>query len=43
MIAYRNALKARRDEFIADSSAEYADADTDEVHTFLDEARREAR
>lgn len=43
VIEYRDALKTRREKFIADSSAEYSDVDTGDVGSILEEARRQAR
>lgn len=40
VLAYREELHARRNRFIAESSEEFADADTDEVAELLAEAKR---
>lgn len=40
VLAYREELRARRNEFITDSSSAHDDADADEVADLLDEARR---
>lgn len=40
VLAYREELHARRNRFIAESSAEFADADTQEVAELLAEAKR---
>lgn len=41
VLAYREELRVRRNQFISDSSAEYEDADTDEAGELLAEARRQ--
>ncbi|MCV7197922.1 helix-turn-helix domain-containing protein [Mycobacterium angelicum] len=40
VLAYREELRARRNRFITESSAEFADADADEVAELLAEAKR---
>jgi excisionase family DNA binding protein len=40
VLAYREELRERRNQFITESSAEYDDADADEVAELLAEARR---
>ncbi|MDD4865924.1 MAG: excisionase family DNA-binding protein [Mycobacterium sp.] len=40
VLAYREELRARRNRFITESSAEFADADGDEVAELLAEAKR---
>ncbi len=41
VLAYREELHDRRNQFITESSAEFADADTDEVADLLAEAKRQ--
>lgn len=41
VLAYREELRARRNQFLTESSAEYDDADADEVSELLAEARRQ--
>ncbi|BBY57795.1 hypothetical protein MSAR_09310 [Mycolicibacterium sarraceniae] len=40
VLAYREDLHARRNRFISESSAEFADADADEVAELLTEVKR---
>lgn len=40
VLAYREELRARRNQFVTESSAEYDDADADDVAELLAEARR---
>lgn len=40
VLAYREELRARRNRFITESSAEYDDVDADDVAALLEEARR---
>lgn len=42
VLAYREELRARRNKFITESSAEFGDIDESEVADLLDEARRNA-
>lgn len=42
VLAYRERLRDRRNQFITDSSEEFGDIDVDEVPELLDEARRKA-
>jgi excisionase family DNA binding protein len=41
VLAYRAELRARRNQFITESSAQYDDADADEIAELLAEARRQ--
>lgn len=41
VLAYREELRARRNRFITESSAEYDEADADEVAGLLEQARRQ--
>lgn len=41
VLAYREELRARRNRFITESSAEYAEAEADEVTGLLEQARRQ--
>lgn len=41
VLAYREELRARRNQFLTESSAEYDDADADDVADLLAEARRQ--
>jgi excisionase family DNA binding protein len=41
VLAYREELRARRNQFLTESSAEYDEADADEVAELLAEARRQ--
>ena len=41
VLAYREELRARRNRFITESSAEYDDSDSDEIADLLAEARRQ--
>ena len=43
VLAYREELRARRNQFLTESSAEYDDADADDVAELLAEARRQKR
>ncbi len=43
VLAYREELRRRRNQFITESAADYDDADTDEIAALLAEARKAAR